>query len=405
MKRLIVLLLVCLSSCSSPPIIAPETDASDASSDANTDVADASIDRIYLTDAIFDGTPPDVEPVDVYGDATREFVSSDISVAESVSINSGDNAWLGAVINDSLISSIVLGQIDGNRLPYDSNGIYFVLTSSNVSVFTSEGDGIVEGYCQSYCGWHDSIWANVDGMNRIVRYGLIGDPETPICNEYGAGINVCSGYNGPDEAGALPPTPNGDWVADSMISVLCHETAETATDPDPTMAGDMKLSWITKPNDAGEFNELADQCAWMWGKVYGGEDGAWYNVGFGGHKYLIQQLWDLKTNDSCVSDLNGNPGFDVAEAGAPIMLVQNPMGVGPIDYFGGEVEAKPIRIYLIWYGWSSPNTSEPVIVNMFNTLGDSELWGVVREYFELTDGGGMTLPEAGTSDAAVEAGD
>jgi hypothetical protein len=400
MKSLIALLAL-LVGCSSSNL-SSEFDAEAPKPD--TSIVDATIDLVKITDAgPSDSRAPDIQPVDAYGDAAREFVSSDISVVGEVDIVSGDNAWVGSSLMTSEISGIVIGQLDNEHLPYDENGIYFVLTGPNVFISDpSNGDGLASGYCSSWCGWHDSIWTKVNGTDQLVHYGMVGNPDNPSCNTYGPGVNACSGFDTGIDGGAMPPTPNGDWVADSMITVLCHETAESATDPNPSGADDMKFSWITMPDDAGGFDEISDKCSWSWGDVYGGEDGAWYNAGFGGRRYLIQQNWVLNGNNHCAMDLTGNPGFNVAEAGPPIMLVSNPNILQPILYFGGRVMTAPIHVYIVWYGWPTPNPSAEVITTMFNSLGDSEWWGIAREYFALTDGGTM-MPEAGTNDASKEA--
>ena len=392
--------LLTLVGCSSPDL-SSEFDAE--THDAG--ITDATIDLASGPDAApYDARLPDVEPVDAYGDAAREFVSSDISVAGQVNINSGDNGWIGDVLLTSDIEGIVIGRLNAGALPYDENSIYFVLTGADIFVSDpSDGDGIPTGYCASYCGWHSSVWTKVSGTNQLIHYGMIGDPENPDCN-YGGGENACSGFNYSDDGGALPPTPNGDWAADSMITVLCHETAESATDPNPSMVDDTKLSWITIP-DEGEFDEICDKCVWSWGNVYA-EDGAWYNVAFGGHKYLIQQNWVLQGNDRCALDLTGNPGFDETTAGPTVSLVSNLNDLQPIDYFGGHVDAAPIHVYIVWYGWPDPNPSADVITTMFNALGDSEWWSIARQYFQISPDAGIIFDsgeKSSDTDGATDA--
>src|ERR1043166_595762 len=51
----------------------------------------------------------------------------------------------GTVLSDSQIQQIVSEVINSGSLPKDGNGIYFVLTSADVSESS--------GFCTQYCGW------------------------------------------------------------------------------------------------------------------------------------------------------------------------------------------------------------------------------------------------------------
>ena len=53
---------------------------------------------------------------------------------------------------------------DGKAFPYDSNGIYFLLTSSDV---------LVNGLCTSFCGFH--WYGSLEDSSRFV-YSYVGMP-------------------------------------------------------------------------------------------------------------------------------------------------------------------------------------------------------------------------------------
>src|SRR5215203_4031400 len=60
-------------------------------------------------------------------------------------------------LTDANIQSIVASAISSNRLPYDANGVYFVITSSNVTASS--------GFCTNYCGWH--TYGTVSGFGKV----------------------------------------------------------------------------------------------------------------------------------------------------------------------------------------------------------------------------------------------
>lgn len=92
-------------------------------------------------------------------------------------------------------------------LPRDNaNGLYFVLSSSDV---------VVPTMCSGYCGWH-SIAA--DAYNNLFTYGYVGS----TLNCAGSG-NTCTPVNS-DNA---PNSVEGD----GMVSMLAHEIGEATTNP------------------------------------------------------------------------------------------------------------------------------------------------------------------------------
>lgn len=135
------------------------------------------------------------------------------------------------------------------RLPYDPNGVYFVLTSSDVSEQS--------GFCTIYCGWHNAATPTIGH----IRYAFVGNANR--C------LNACA---------IQSIGPNGNSGVDAMISVIAHELEEATTDPDLS-------AWYD-----GNGAENADKCAWTFGhSQYQTANGAFSNMFLGGRNYLIQR--------------------------------------------------------------------------------------------------------------------
>jgi len=158
----------------------------------------------------------------------------------------------GSRLKDADIQTIVTSAISSGRLPYDSSGVYFVLSSSDVSELS--------GFCKLYCGWHTAASTTVGRL----RYSFVG--------------NVARCLSG---CAAQTVGPNGNAGVDGMVSIIAHELDEATTDPDLNAWYDARGS------------ENADKCAWTFGHAqYQTANGAWANVALGTRDYLIQRNLD-----------------------------------------------------------------------------------------------------------------
>jgi Phosphate-induced protein 1 conserved region len=81
----------------------------------------------------------------------QHFVSGSITFVQSLY----DNYSLGIALNDQEIIQIIAQALQNNNLQPDPDGLYLVITSSDVK----EGDGYT-GFCTDYCGWHNSLYIN-----------------------------------------------------------------------------------------------------------------------------------------------------------------------------------------------------------------------------------------------------
>lgn len=131
--------------------------------------------------------------------STKTYVSKTVAYKGSVV----DSYSQGASLSDAQIRQIVLDHIkDFNGGVADPNGLYFVLTSPDVTA--------TSGFCTKYCGWHSYTTV----ANNFVKFSFNGVPP-PGCNCFG------------QTAGS----PNQLISIDSMLSVYAHELVEKVSDP------------------------------------------------------------------------------------------------------------------------------------------------------------------------------
>jgi len=169
--------------------------------------------------------------------------------------STNDHYSYGVNLTDDNVFSIPLNAVADGRLPLDHNGVYFVLTSADVTE--------TSGFCTNYCAWHGWAGQTAGGPDTLI-VAFVGNPEQ--CP------NICTAY-------PVLPTPNMNVAADGMVTEIAHELEESVTDP----FGD---GWI---NSDGSENE--DLCTWTWGKYYKLPNGTYANMKLGERQYLIQQNW------------------------------------------------------------------------------------------------------------------
>ncbi|CAF1216508.1 unnamed protein product [Rotaria sp. Silwood1] len=169
-----------------------------------------------------------------------------------------DSYSQGKRLTQSLVLAIVKLAINSMALPNDTNGIYFVLTSA---------DCTEEWFCWTACGWHD-----FDNSTNL-KYSWVGNSE-----------QLC-----PKRCSIQLVSPNGNFAADAMVSVIAHEASETVSDP-----------YINAWYDSN-CEENADKCAWTFGSASLLSNNAYYNMIVNGFKYMVQQNWRLSTQDCGLS--------------------------------------------------------------------------------------------------------
>jgi Phosphate-induced protein 1 conserved region len=205
-----------------------------------------------------------------YGDNTGN-VSGNVTLGGATFVSSSTN------LSDTSLQTTVRNALTSGALPTDANGVYFVLTSSNINE--------TSGFCTQYCGFHTH--ATLNGAD--IKYAFVGNPDR--CPS-GCEIQT-TGPNSPS---------TGVGGADGLINVLSHEQFEAITDPDLN-------AWF----DASG-NEDSDKCNFNFGTTStcnanglcssaGTSAGAKYNQTFGSNNWMIQQQWENAAGGKCVQHL------------------------------------------------------------------------------------------------------
>jgi len=205
-----------------------------------------------------------------YGDTTGN-VSGNVSFGGSTIVSSSTN------LSDRSLKSTVGNAISSGALPNDPNGLYFVLTSSNINE--------TSGFCTKYCGFHTH--ATLSGSD--IKYSFVGNSDR--CP---SGCEIQS--TGPNSAAT------GQGGIDGMANVMFHEASEAISDPDLN-------AWF---DSSGQEN--GDKCNFNFGATStctsgtacttaGIAAGAKFNQSFGGNDYMLQQMWKNAGGGACVQHL------------------------------------------------------------------------------------------------------
>ena len=190
-----------------------------------------------------------------YYDGSNAHVVNSVAYGGSTT----DDYSQGTSLSDSAIQAVVSGAISSGRLPNNSSGVYFVLTSADVTASS--------GFCTQYCGWHTH--GTISGSD--IKYAFVGNPDR------------C-----PSGCEAQTTGPNGNAGADGMASIIAHELEEATTDPDLN-------AWYDRRGA-----ENADKCAWTFGATYA-VNGALANMRLGSRDYLIQRNWVNASGGYCAT--------------------------------------------------------------------------------------------------------
>jgi len=192
----------------------------------------------------------------------------------------------GSTLSQAAVFQVVSRAINAGAFPADANGVYYVLTSADVSQTNSNG----QTFCGNYCGWHSGQTFFVNGLFPVtIKYSFVGDgdrcPFQCISSHLDAG------------------SPNNNRGADAMASVIVHELDETSTDP-------LINAWFA--GSASAPCENADNCAWTFGGTWPSANGATANAHIGTRDFLIQRNWANFGTGFCTTSwpgtCNGTPG-------------------------------------------------------------------------------------------------
>ncbi|GJP41813.1 hypothetical protein CLOM_g1455 [Closterium sp. NIES-68] len=211
----------------------------------------------------------------LYYDAQGNYISGSVTLKGEMD----DPAYSkGTTLYNSGVADLISSAVNDGNLPYDANGVYFVLGDPKVAQ-EDDSSYTPTGFCTSYCGWHAYTHDNLELVISFVGNAVTRCPEgciPPYLNQ----------------PGAVPP--NGDAGMDGMVSVLAHELAEATSSP-------FLATWF---DAQGEEN--ADICSWSYGDVVSDmATGVQYNlVGKNGAQFLVQANLDPRAGSCAISPID-----------------------------------------------------------------------------------------------------
>jgi len=216
-----------------------------------------------------------------------------ISNSTSAAISNGTITFSNPS-TEMVVAKAIASGVFGVSTP-DANGIYFLFTSSNISV---------NGFLTTYCGYHGYS----DLLTTRFKYSFIGDPGTST-------------------AGCTPQnvSPHGNAAGDAMANVTAHELVEAVSDPELN-------AWFDSRR-----NENADKCNFVFGTTTPELNGSRSNVTIGSSTYLIQQNWSPVSN-GCFSAVPPPPpsvNATVAVSSKQLMVGQTVAAFTPVTASSG----------------------------------------------------------------------
>jgi hypothetical protein len=213
-----------------------------------------------------------------YGDTTGD-IANTVTLAGQIF----DNYSQGTALNDTNLPNILLLPFNNGRLPVDPNGIYFILTSPDVT----ETSGTTGGFCKTFCGFHTFRTFTNGITSTDIKAAFVGDPATQ-----------CPARPGQAGCSAQALSPNGNEGADAMANVIAHELNETVTDP--------KINAWFHIDGTGEVGDLCNTSSFAttFGPTFTSLNGARANVVLSGRQYLLQSNWLNSGGGFCAMGFN-----------------------------------------------------------------------------------------------------
>jgi hypothetical protein len=196
-------------------------------------------------------------------------------------------------VSNQALEAEIQSVVTAQHWPDGKTSLFFVLLPSGI------------GSC--YGGTH----CTTDPVNGWCAYhsGFLGTNSSPIvyaAEPFDGTITGCHGAPGQG-------FPNGT-DADSTINTISHEHNEAITDP-------WGNAWFN-----GNFEEIADLCAWTFGSQLGTANGQPYNQLIDGHPYSLQREYS-NDGSSCVQRY-GSAGAPVSPASSARPVVSGTAAVG-----------------------------------------------------------------------------
>lgn len=215
------------------------------------------------------GTPYELVAT-TYGDSTGN-ASGNVSLGGVATVSSNTN------LTDSSLQTTIKNVLTSGALPTNTNGIYFVISSSNINE--------TSGFCTKYCSFHTH--ATINGVD--IKYAFIGNPDR--CP---SGCEVQT--TGPNS----PSLGNGG--ADGIVFQFAGRQLDAITDPDLNAWFDSSGREAVQ-KCAGLFGPLTTCVAGSGCTASGISGRAKYNVCFGISCWLLPEVWENANGGKCVLHL------------------------------------------------------------------------------------------------------
>jgi len=253
---------------------------------------ESTVNRYFTDVAAASGTntnvySDDTQYYDATGDAAYDSTFGGSYVDTSALPANGCTDGSDAVcVSNQALEAEIQSVVTAEHWPNGKTSLFFILLPSGI------------GAC--YGGTH----CTTDPVNGWCAYhsGFMGANSSPIvyaAEPFDGTITGCHGAVGQG-------FPNGT-DADSAINTISHEQNEAITDP-------WGNAWFN-----GDYEEIADLCAWTFGSPLGTASGEPYNQLINGHAYSVQREYS-NDGSACVQRYGAAaPSASPANSARPVV--------------------------------------------------------------------------------------
>jgi len=185
------------------------------------------------------------------------------------------NGNTSSLASESNVGSLISSQIKSGSLPYDSQGVYLVITDQEKSQYVALSNK--KKYSSHFCGYHTYITSN----GYSFAFGVIGVGN----NEGGCRWQISNT--------AYTTYPSGNMYTDYSYSIVAHELGEIISDP-------RMNKWYDS-----QGHENFDKCNGYPGAanvVTSGSKYYLYNAVIGDVKYFLSTNYDNVAN-TCIAQI------------------------------------------------------------------------------------------------------
>ena len=303
-------------------------------------------------------------------------ILSEANIANTVTMAGQifDSYSQGTSLSVTQVQNVVTRGLS-HGLPTDANGIYFVLTSADVTATSG-----AQSFCNNFCGYHTYNPSN------LLKFAFVGNSAR--C------INSCAASN-------IGIGPNGNAGADGMANVIAHELNETITDP-------LLNAWFA----GSTLGEVGDLCNFNFGtNEFSAPNGAPANVVLGSRDFLIQQNFvNSSVGGGCQLSYGANGTKSSATVAITGAIACDPGGGCDEGTVSLSVNTTTESVFYDGFGINGAGSVQAIATNlasMFNSDPNSPVTATVVQGPTLPAGNGdnwQILLQSKTAGASVNYG-